>query len=113
MVRSGQQPNVEQPIEPLDAILDRLIPADETPGALDLALGPLARDRVPELDNLLERLGSFPSLSPDQQDAMLRGLDEEGDPIFQSLVVTVHELYYADCRSWPSVGYTTHLPDRP
>jgi hypothetical protein len=113
MVRSGQQQTAEQPIEPLDAILDRLIPADETPGAVDLALGPVARERVPELGKLLERLGSFPRLSPDQQDAVLRSLDEERDPIFQSLVVTVHELYYADRRSWPCVGYTTNLPDRP
>jgi hypothetical protein len=113
MVRSGRQQTVERPIEPLDAILDRLIPADETPGAVDLALGSLVRDRVPGLGNLLERLESFPRLSPDQQDAMLRSLEEEGDPIFQSLVVTVHELYYADRRSWPGVGYTTNLPDRP
>ena len=35
------------------------------------------------------------------------------DPVFAALVVTVHELYYADPRSWPGLGYTTHLPGRP
>jgi hypothetical protein len=109
MVRSGQQSDPGERIEVLDALLDRLIPADDTPGAVDLALGALVRDRVPNLDNLLERLGSLTMLSPHEQDAMLRGLEDEGDPIFVSLVVTVHELYYADHRSWPSVGYTTKI----
>ena len=98
--------------ESLDAILDRLIPADSTPGAADFGLATQIRERVPDLDELLERLGSFAALSPPEQDAVLRQLDDERDPIFESLVVTVHKLYYSDPRSWPLVGYTTHLPGR-
>jgi hypothetical protein len=113
MVRSGHGSDNGERIEPLDTLLDRLIPTDEMPGALDLALGPKVCDRVLDLDNLLERLASFATLSPLEQDALLRALDDEGDPVFASLVVTVHELYYADHRSWPSVGYTTNLPGRP
>ena len=113
MVRSGHGSDEGAQVEPLDAILDRLIPADEMPGALDLALGPEVRERVLGLDHLLERLGSFATLPPLEQDALLRTLDDEGDPVFASLVVTVHELYYADHRSWPGVGYTTNLPGRP
>ena len=112
-MRSGHGSDDGERIEPLDAILDRLIPADEMPGALDLALGPKVRDRVLDLDHLLERLASFATLSPPEQDALLRKLDDQADPIFASLVVTVHELYYADHRSWPSVGYTTNVPGRP
>jgi hypothetical protein len=113
MVRSDREPHDGERIEPLDSILDRLIPADDTPGAVDFQLGPLVRARVPNLDNLLQRLVTFTALSPHEQDAMLDNLDDEGDPILASLVVTVHELYYADHRSWLSVGYTTHLPGRP
>jgi len=113
MVSSGHGSDDAAQVDPLDAILDRLIPADEMPGALDLALGPKVRDRVLDLDNLLERLAGFATLSPPEQDALLRKLDDQADPILASLVVTVHELYYADHRSWPSVGYTTNLPARP
>ena len=111
MVSSGWDGGAR--LEPLDAILDRLIPADEMPGALDLALGQKVRDRVLDLDNLLQRLASFAALAAPDQDALLRKLDEEADPVFASLVVAVHELYYADHRSWPSVGYATNLLGRP
>ncbi len=113
MVRSGRESDDGRRTDPLDSVLDRLIPADEMPGALDLALGPKVRDSVLDLDDLLERLASFATLSPLEQDALLRALDDAGDPVFASLVATVHVLYYADHRSWPSVGYTTNLPRRP
>jgi hypothetical protein len=100
-------------VEPLEAILDRLIPPDETPGATAFALEPQVRRNVRDLDLLLKRIDGFGELSVEEQDAVLRTLDREGDPVFATLVVTVHELYYADPRSWPSLGYTTHLQGRP
>jgi hypothetical protein len=111
-VSRDRQPADGERVEPLDTILDRLIPADSTAGAADFGLAAQIRERVPDLDDLLERLASFAALSLPEQDALLRQLDDERDPIFESLVVTVHELYYADPRSWPLVGYTTHLPGR-
>ena len=110
MVSSDRHPGPERPHALLDAILDRLIPADEAPGALDLELGPSVRSRVPELDNLLDRLGSFTSLPLKEQEDTLRRLDDEEDPTFQALVMTVHELYYADSRAWPAIGYARHVP---
>jgi hypothetical protein len=102
-----------EPLEPLEAMLDRLIPPDETPGATAFELGPRVRRSVPDLDLLLERMSGFAALTVEEQNAVLRTLDREGDPVFATLVVTVHELYYADPRSWPSLGYTTHLQGRP
>jgi hypothetical protein len=100
-------------VEPLEAILDRLIPPDETPGATAFELAPRVRRNLPQLELLLERLGGFAELSAEEQNEVLRTLDAEGDPVFSRLVATAHELYYADPRSWPSLGYTTHLPGRP
>jgi hypothetical protein len=97
----------------LNALLDRLVPTDDAPGALDLELGAKVRHRLPELPMLLERLDGLEMLPPDEQDRRLLHLDESNDLVFTALVETVHELYYADHRSWPSVGYTTHLPGRP
>src|SRR4051794_8986864 len=101
-----------EPVEPLEAILDRLIPADESPGATAFALGPQVRRNVPKLDLLLKRMGDFAKLSVEEQDTVLGKLDHEGDPVFAALVVAVHELYYADPRSWAGLGYTTHLQGR-
>jgi hypothetical protein len=100
-------------MEPLDAILDRLIPSDDTPGAAVLNLAPHACRQVADLDLLVARLAGFEALTMDDQETVLQGLDDERDPIFAALVTTVHELYYADHRSWPALGYTTHLPGRP
>jgi hypothetical protein len=66
------------------------------------------RARFPGVEALLRRLSAFPSL-----DAALHALGEGGDDAFAALVEIVHAAYYADPRSWASIGYTTHLPGRP
>jgi hypothetical protein len=101
-------------VDTLDAILDRLIPADdEGPGALALGLGPAVRGTVPNLEPLLARLAGFGALDAPAQDHTLRSLEEAGDKTFAALVMRVHELFYADPRAWPALGYTTRIPGRP
>jgi hypothetical protein len=94
----------------LDALLERLLPRDETPGAVDLGLGPEVRKRVPEIDVLLARLTAFSKASEAAQDTALHQLDSEANETFAAIVATAHELYYADERSWPGIGYSTHRP---
>jgi hypothetical protein len=100
-------------VDPLDALLARLIPTDETPGAAEVQLGDEVRRRVPDLETLLARLGDFSRLSSAEQDAVLAALDSSGDPLFAAVVVAAHELFYANPLSWSGVGYTTRLPGRP
>jgi hypothetical protein len=116
----------------LRAVLDRLIPADEFPGALAAGtddyvacalLGDSARDLtiiiagLARLDALAlahhSPASSFAALSPIQQDELLRSLDVAGDPFFQRLVDLAHEGFYADpgnggnrdALSWQMLGY--------
>src|SRR6478672_4220609 len=58
-------------VDLLDAILDRLIPADESPGALELGLAERLRPRVPGLEQLLSECSDFTSLDQTAQQAFL------------------------------------------
>ena len=98
----------------LEAILDRLIPPhDDAPGARELGVAPRIAAAVLDLDALLASLAAFERRSPAEQDAILDGLDRAGDPVFVRLVAVAHEMFYADPRSWPAIGYTTNIPGRP
>lgn len=96
----------------LEAILRELVPVDEPPGA-EAWLGALVARRVEGLDALLERLQGFEALEPLGRLAVLEQLDAQGDPAFARLVEAALEAFYADPRSWPAIGYATHLPGRP
>jgi len=98
--------------DPLEAILKRLIPSDESVGANKLGLGEELRRRLPDVDRLLSQV-DFDGLSPAEQDAWLLRLDRERDPVFEALVSVAHELYYSNPASWQSLGYTTRIPGRP
>lgn len=82
----------------LDELLDLLIPDDGFPGATALGIGDAVATLVPDLDDLLERIESEADLH---------------DPAFAALVTAAHSVFYADPRSWPPLGYTTHVPGRP
>jgi hypothetical protein len=97
----------------LAAILDRLIPPDGGFGARALRLEAEVARRVPGVTALVERLSDFESLDAAMQDEVLRALAAAGDETFAALVAAAHELYYADPRTWPQIGYTTNLPGRP
>jgi hypothetical protein len=97
----------------LEAILDRLLPGDASPGAAALEMSDAVLPLVPGLPALLEELDDFATLSADDQDATLRRLDAAGDPVFDALVQAAHSVFYADPRSWRALGYTTHVPGRP
>ncbi len=97
----------------LEVILQRIVPGEDGTTALAHDVGPSVRALVPELDELLRRLEGFEMLDEAHQDASLRSLDEQGDPVFAALVTAAQSCYYADARSWPTLGYTTHLPGRP
>jgi hypothetical protein len=95
----------------LAAVLDRLIPDDGFPGAVALGIEATVAALVPGLDELLARLEGFAALDAARQDELLAGL--EGDPGFAALVAAAHAAFYADPRSWPAIGYTTNIPERP
>ena len=97
----------------LDAILDRLVPAEAGPGAIAVKLGASLPGRVAGLEELLGRLAGFDGWTAEAQDDALRSLSESGDPAFAALVAAAHELYYSDPRAWAAIGYTTNLPGRP
>jgi hypothetical protein len=102
-----------QVMEILDAILDRLIPADTSPGAVALGLGTAVRLLVPNLEALLAECSDFTSLDSAAQDDALRALEERDNETFRTLVTRAHELFYADPRSWRALGYTSRIPGRP
>jgi hypothetical protein len=99
-------------LDPLESLLDRLIPSDESLGANELRLGEELRRRLPEVDGLLSQV-DFSRLSPAEQDAWLLRLEQGRDPTFEALLSLVHELYYSNPASWQSLGYTTRIPGRP
>jgi hypothetical protein len=99
-------------LDPLESLLDRLIPSDESVGANELRLGEELRRRLPDVDSLLGQV-DFNGLSPAEQDAWLLRLEQEGDPTFEALLPLAHELYYSNPASWRSLGYTTRIPGRP
>jgi hypothetical protein len=99
-------------LAPLETLLDRLIPSDESVGANELSLGEELRRRLPDVDRLLDQV-DFDGLSPVEQDAWLLRLERERDPTFEALLSLAHELYYSNPASWQSIGYTTRVPGRP
>lgn len=118
----------------LRAVLDRLIPADEFPGALaagtehyvvrqwagggsaeaaDLVRGLIQLDAT----SSAQHAGApFVALRLAHQDALLSTLDETRDPFFHRLVDLTHEGFYADpsnggnrdAVSWRMLGYDPH-----
>jgi hypothetical protein len=99
-------------LDPLDALLDRLIPSDESVGASELRLGEELRRRLPDVARLLEQV-DFLAYSTVERDAWLTRLERERDPTFDALLALAHELYYSNPASWQSIGYTTRIPGRP
>jgi len=114
----------------LRAVLDRIIPADEFPGALaagtdGYVLNQLAGAWASEAPLIVTGLlglnatatrqagTEFAVLAPAQQDALLTALDASGDPFFVRLVDLAHEGFYADPAnggnrdgvSWRMLGY--------
>ncbi len=96
----------------LVALLDRVIPAEDGPGAVECGLAAAVRSRDPDLDDLLSELSGFENLTVGEQDAVLARLDAPG-AAFRRFVELAQEVYYADPRSWPSIGYTSNVPGRP
>ncbi len=125
----------------LRAVLDRLIPTDEFPGALaagtdDYVVRALLGDSARELPLIIAGLArldalalahhspasTFAALRPVQQDELLRSPEVAGDPFFHRLVDLAHEGFYADpgnggnrdALSWQMLGYDPHGgADRP
>jgi hypothetical protein len=118
------------------AVIDRIIPADQDPGALDLGADryvvqqlageamEFAQDILAGLDaiDLAAHLcfgSAFKSLAPADKDALL--IDIEEQPWFLALAELVAEGFYADpanggnlgARSWDMIGYQHRLPDGP
>jgi hypothetical protein len=116
----------------LRAVLDRLIPADDAPGALTAGtdlyiLHQLAGDSASDLPLISAGLAAlddtasvlhgpahtFATLTAAQQDALLAALDAARDPFFARLVDLAHEGFYADpanggnrdAASWLMLGY--------
>lgn len=114
----------------LQAVVDRIVPADADAGALAAGTDGfvLARLATSESDallieagltQLLERSGGFLDLAPEQQDEVLRA--HETEAWFERLVTLTCEGFYADpdnggnagAVSWTMIGYRHGLPDGP
>jgi hypothetical protein len=118
---------MESSLALLRAVIDRIIPADDAPGAL--ALGSdrfvVARLAEDESDRALVEAGlgllapDFLAAPPDRQDQLLSQV--EGQPWFLRLVELVAEGFYADpdnggnagAASWTMIGYRPGLPEGP
>lgn len=110
----------------LDAIIDRIIPADDDPGALALGTPAYVRARLAE-DPALARdvaegiagLTDFAVLDTAGRDAALRSI--EGSAWFGELVELTAEGFWADpgnggnraALSWAMIGYRHGLPEGP
>lgn len=119
----------------LRSAIDRIIPEDDFPGALQLGTDKFvierlaAEPRVSEavvaglaaLDTRARQVSnqSFAALPPERRDGLLQ--EVEGEPWFARLVTLVSEGFYADpdnggnagARSWAMIGYEHRLPDGP
>lgn len=120
----------------LRAVLDRIIPADDDPGALDLgtdgfvraALGRDAAALLPAVAAGLTTLDAeaqgrfgvaFTALPADYRDVLLG--EHGGASWFVALAELTAEGFYADpanggnrdARSWTMIGYAHRLPDGP
>ena len=115
----------------VEAVTDRIIPADRDPGArqagvidyIETALAgydaehvPLYREGVHELDRLArERFGAaaFFQLSPEQQDQILAHLEKTQNPFFTLVIEHTMQGFYGDPRhggnrdgvSWKMIGF--------
>lgn len=107
-------------IQMLHAIANRIIPADDTPGAgdnetmgyvADVMTGDYA-DKIGELRDFLDMLNvaaklkhrrSFIALIPAHQDALLETY--QGNTAFQMLTTLVHEGYWASDAGRDYVGF--------
>ena len=98
-------------LDPLETLLDRLIPSDKSVGANELRLGEEVRRRLPDVDRLLGQI-NFGGLSPTEQEALLLNLERNGDPTFEALVSVAHELYYSNPASWHSCLNFSNLSAR-
>ncbi|TXH99726.1 MAG: gluconate 2-dehydrogenase subunit 3 family protein [Rhizobium sp.] len=119
-------------LETFRAVLDRIIPADDYPGALDngvdgfilllwgagLVTDPKAIDQgLLELDS--QTSGGFAALSPETQDGLLA--ERADEDWFRMLCELAAEGFYADpanganpdAVSWRMVGYRPGLPEGP
>jgi hypothetical protein len=120
----------------LRAVLDRIIPADEDPGALDLGtdvyvLNQLAAGAAGHADAVAEGLrkldagahrqfsSGFLGLDPEHEDRLLA--EHEHESWFVVLTELAAEGFYADpanggnrdAASWAMIGYEPRLPDGP
>ncbi len=109
----------------LRAVVGRIIPSDDAPGALDLGSDRFVRAHCAAFpaDAALIAAGlatlgaDFVDLPPDQQDDALIRI--ETAPWFARLVTLVCEGFYADpdnggnddARSWEMIGYRHGLPE--
>jgi hypothetical protein len=115
----------------LGALVDRIMPRDHDPGALDLGTlgfvrrhlaasaedGTLIATGLADLDRRAD--GAFAALPADKQIALLEAV--EAEPWFVRAVTIVAEGFYADpdnggndgARSWDMIGYRHRLPDGP
>ena len=116
--------------ETAGAICDRLIPADEFPGALwagavryiDIQLcGHLRQHReayrqglaVVDQTSRKQHGQAFAQLSPQQQDQLLKAAEKAKDPFFSLILAHTMQSYYGDPRhggnrdgaGWRSIGY--------
>ncbi len=110
----------------LEALLDTLIPADETPGALQFGVAEKIKAKVSEEDRyrLLIRKGcawlddtarksnskSFGVLSEKDRDLILESaLKSDAGSVqrifFQQIRADAFHYYYSDRRSWARIGY--------
>ena len=110
----------------LEAVIDRIIPADDDPGALELGTPAYVRARLAE-DPALARaveaglagLTGFATLDAAGRDAALRAV--EGSEWFRQLVELTAEGFWADpgnggnraALSWAMIGYRHGLPEGP
>lgn len=117
-------PSVEDVL--LDAVIDRIIPADEDPGALDLGTPAYVRARLaanPDLARKIEQglagLGAFAALDTSERDAVLLAIEDHD--WFVALVELTAEGFWADpdnggnrnAGSWTIIGYRHGLPEGP
>lgn len=104
----------------LQAIADRVIPADETPGAAGAefmahvadVLGNEQPQHIDTIRRFLDTLNvtakirwqrRFIDVDPDQQDDLLR--EHETDPAFAVIVELVHESFWASEAGHATVGF--------
>jgi hypothetical protein len=112
--------------ELLLAVIDRIVPADADPGALDLGTDAYVRRRLDaqpalaaEIAAGLGALGDFLALDAAGRDAALRAVESRA--WFTALVELVQEGFWADpgnggnrdALSWRIIGYRHGLPEGP